>query len=219
MAEFAFDCIDVAPERFGVSPTLNFRLRAAELNGAVIHTVALRCQIRIEPRKRRYSGEEPELLKALFGEQERWGETLKPIHFANVSVVVPSFTGSTEVTLAVPCSYDMDAAPNSYFHALRDGDVPFALMFSGTVFGKGEHGFWVEQIPWHHTAEIGMPITVWQDTMQIYFPGVSYLKLARDTVDSLQKYKADQALPTWDAVMASLLDSATSATSSSEASR
>jgi hypothetical protein len=210
MADFAFDCIEVAAERYGVSPTLNFRLRLAELNGAVIHTVALRCQIRIEPRKRRYSSEEAELLGTLFGEQERWGETLKPLHFANVSVVVPSFTGSTEVTLAVPCSYDMDVGVNSYFHALRDGDVPFSLMFSGTVFGKGENGFWVEQVPWHHTAEIGMPVTVWQEMMDIYFPGVSYLKLDRDTVDSLQKYKADQALPTWDAVMSALLASATS---------
>jgi hypothetical protein len=206
MAEFAFDCIDVAPEHYGVSPTLNFRLRLAELNDAVIHTIALRCQIRIEPRKRRYSGDEPELLKALFGERERWGETLKPIQFAAVSVVVPSFTGSTEVTLAVPCSYDMDVAANSYFHSLSDGVVPFALMFSGTVFGKGENGFWVEQVPWHHTAEIGMPVEVWQEMMQIYFPGVSYLKLGRDTVKELQRYKADHALATWDAVMSTLLE-------------
>jgi hypothetical protein len=209
MAEFAFDCIDVAPERYGVSPTLNFRLRLAELGGTVIHTIALRCQIRIEPRKRRYSGDEPELLKALFGDQERWGETLKPMQFANVSVVVPSFTGSTDVTLAVPCSYDMDVAANSYFHALTDGVVPFALMFSGTVFGKGENGFWVEQVPWHHTAEIGMPVSVWQEMMRIYFPGISYLKLGRDTVADLQRYKADNALPTWDAVMSALLRVAT----------
>jgi hypothetical protein len=208
MAEFAFDCIDVAPERYGVSPTLNFRLRVAEVNGATIHTIALRCQIRIEPRKRRYSGAEADLLTALFGDQARWGETLKPMHFANVSVVVPSFTASTEVTLAVPCSYDMDAAPNSYLHALREGEVPFSVMFSGTVFGKGENGFWVEQIPWHHSAEVGMPVTVWQEMMEIYFPGVSYLKLSRETVDTLQRYKAQQALPTWDSVMASLLASA-----------
>ncbi|MGH3494563.1 MAG: DUF6084 family protein, partial [Sciscionella sp.] len=181
MAEFAFDCIDVTPERYGASPTLNFRLRIAELGGGAIHTVSLRTQIRIEPQRRRYSQDEPELLKQLFGERSRWGDTLKPIQFANISVMVPSFTASTEITLAVPCSYDMDVAAGSYFHSLRDGVVPFSLLFSGTVFGKGNNGFWVEQIPWHLSADIGMPVTVWQDLMAIYFPGSTYLKLDRET--------------------------------------
>lgn len=205
MAELTFDCIDVRPLKYAASPTLAFKLRISELTSQPIHAMALRVQIRIEPQRRRYSAEESELLNNLFGEPSRWGETLKPFQFTTVSVMVPGFAGATEVDVEVPCTYDLEVAAGKYFHALAEGVVPMVMLFSGTVFGKGGPGFWVEQVPWHTQAECRMPVTVWDELMERYFPQVAWIKLHKETVDALLKYKAKHAIPTWDKAMEQLL--------------
>lgn len=207
MADFAFECLDVAPEHYGVAPTLLFRLRINETTGTHVHTIALRCQIRIEPQRRRYTDDEAEGLTNLFGERSRWGDTLKPMQWATVPVLVGGFTGSTEVEVPVPCSYDLEVAAGKYFHALADGVVPLALLFSGTVFGTGGgQGLWVRQIPWDATADCRLPVRVLRELMDEYFPDSAWLRLRRDTVDELLRYKARRALPTWDATLAALLE-------------
>ncbi|WP_103337172.1 DUF6084 family protein [Amycolatopsis sp. CA-126428] len=205
MAELTFDCIDVRPLKYAASPTLAFKLRISELTGQPVHAMVLRVQIRIEPQRRRYADEESELLTHLFGERSRWGETLKPFQFTTVSVTVPGFSGATEVDAEVPCTYDLEVAAGKYFHALSEGVVPMVLLFSGTVFGKGGPGFWVEQVPWHTQAEYRMPVTVWDELMSRYFPNVVWIKLPRETVDALLKYKAANAIPTWEAAVEQLL--------------
>ncbi len=205
MAELTFDCIDVRPLKYAASPTLAFKLRISELTGQPIHAMVLRVQIRIEPQRRRYADDESELLTHLFGDRSRWGETLKPFQFTTVSVAVPGFTGATEIDVEVPCTYDLEVAAGKYFHALSEGVVPMVLLFSGTVFGKGGPGFWVEQVPWHTQAECRMPVAVWDELMSRYFPNVAWIKLPRETVDALLKYKAQHAIPTWEAAMEQLL--------------
>jgi hypothetical protein len=205
MTELTFDCIEVRPLKYAASPTLAFKLRISELTGQPVHAMVLRVQIRIEPQRRRYADDESELLTHLFGDRSRWGETLKPFQFTTVSVTVPGFTGATEVDAEVPCTYDLEVAAGKYFHALSDGVVPMVLLFSGTVFGKGGPGFWVEQVPWHTQAECRMPVTVWDELMSRYFPDVAWIKLPRESVDALLKYKARHAIPTWEAAVEQLL--------------
>lgn len=207
MAELAFDCLDVRPLRYGIGPALVFRLHIAEVNAAAVHAIALRVQIRIEPQLRHYAEHEAELLSCLFGERSRWGETLKPMQFTTASVMVPSFTGSTEVELEVPCTYDLEVAAGKYFHALDAGDVPMVLLFSGTVFAKGDadRGFWVQPIPWHQQASYRMPVTVWRELMDAYFPNEAWIRLDRETVDAMLRYKSVNAIPTWDEAVRTLL--------------
>jgi hypothetical protein len=205
MAELTFDCVDARPLKYAASPTLAFKLRISELTGQPVHAMVLRVQIRIEPQRRRYADDEAELLTHLFGDRSRWGETLKPFQLTTVSVTVPGFTGATEVDAEVPCTYDLEVAAGKYFHALSEGVVPMVLLFSGTVFGKGGPGFWVEQVPWHTQAEYRMPVTVWDELMARYFPNVVWVKLPRDTVDALLKYQAQHAIPTWEAAVEQLL--------------
>ncbi|MEV6825171.1 DUF6084 family protein [Amycolatopsis sp. NPDC051102] len=205
MTELTFDCIDVRPLKYAASPTLAFKLRISELTGQPVHAMVLRVQIRIEPQRRRYSDDESELLTHLFGERSRWGETLKPFQFTSVSVTVPGFAGATEVDAEVPCTYDLEVAAGKYFHALADGVVPMVLLFSGTVFGKGGPGFWVEQVPWHTQAECRMPVAVWDELMDRYFPNAGWIKLPHETLDALLKYKAEHAIPTWEAAIEQLL--------------
>ncbi|MBV8932714.1 MAG: hypothetical protein JO285_09235, partial [Kutzneria sp.] len=190
MAELAFDCVDVRPQRYSTAPTLVFRLRIAEVNAAPVHAIALRVQIRIEPQRRSYDEQEAELLTSLFGDRSRWGETLKPMQFATASVMVPSFTGSGEVDVEVPCTYDLEVAAGKYFHALRDGVIPMILLFSGTVFATSEQGFWVQQIPWHQEATYRLPVRVWGELMNTYFPNEAWLRVTRETVDAMLRYKS-----------------------------
>ncbi|MFN2477768.1 MAG: DUF6084 family protein [Pseudonocardiaceae bacterium] len=208
MAELSFTCIDVQPERYAVAPTLLFRLRVGAAAAQRVKAIALRCQIRIEPARRKYGEKEGERLSELFGERERWSETLKPFQFANSSTVVASFTDSIEVDVAVPCSYDMEVAAGRYFHALEDGEIPFILLFSGTVFGDGEKSLWVEQVPWHAESQYRMPVAVWREMMDIHFPNSGWLRLRRDTIDALADFRASRALPSWDDTVIAVLDAA-----------
>jgi Family of unknown function (DUF6084) len=208
MAELSFTCLDVRPEGYAVAPTLLFRLRIEESSGQRVRAIALRCQIRIEPARRGYDEQEAERLLELFGERGRWGDTLKPFQFASASTVVPSFTGSIEVDVAVPCSYDMEVAAGRYFHALKDGEIPFILLFSGTLFADGEQSLWIEQVPWHAETRYRMPVTVWREMMDLHFPASGWLRLRRDTIDALAEFRAARALPTWDDAIVAVLDTA-----------
>jgi hypothetical protein len=208
MTELSFACLDVQSERYAVAPTLLFRLRIDAAAGQRVRAIALRCQIRIEPARRGYGGREAERLLELFGERGRWGDTLKPFQFANTSTVVASFTGSTEVDVAVPCSYDMEVTAGRYFHALEDGEIPFILLFSGTIFGDGEQGMWIEQVPWHAECRYRMPVEIWREMMDIHFPSSGWLRLRRDTIDALAEFRAARASPTWDDAIIAVLDTA-----------
>ena len=44
-----------------------------------------------------------------------------------------------------------------------NGSRVMVLLFSGTVFGKGDKGFWVHPIPWHQQASYRMPVSVWRE--------------------------------------------------------
>jgi hypothetical protein len=205
VSDLDFECLDVRPERYAAFPTLRFRLRIEDREQVPVHALALRCQIRIEPQRRRYSEVEADRLLDLFGEMARWGDTLKPLQFAAVSTMVPGFQGRTDVDLAVPCTYDFEVAAAKYFHSLEQGEVPLLLLFSGTLFLHGDNGFSVEQVPWHKEARCRMPVATWHEMMDLYFPNSAWLRVRRETLDALQAYKSHAALPTWDDAFAALL--------------
>jgi hypothetical protein len=50
-----------------------------------------------------------------------------------------------------------------------------------------------------------MPIEVWKQLMNLYYPNETWVRLRHDTVDALLRYKAKHAIPTWDAAMEKLL--------------
>lgn len=205
MPELAFDCIEVRADPYAAGPTLVFKLRISETTGERVHAIALRVQLRIEPQKRRYTPAEARQLNDLFGETSRWAETLKPLQFANVAAMVPSFTGGIEVDLPVACTYDLEIAATSYFHALQQDDIPFLLLFSGTIFTRGETGFSVAQVPWHKEATYRVPVTEWRAMMDAFYPNSGWLRLRLDTLEALRAFKTARALPTWELAMTTLL--------------
>jgi hypothetical protein len=215
MAELTFGCTQASAERYAATPTLSLGLTITESTGAAVHAIALRCQIRIEPQRRRYSAAEAQRLHDLFGDTSRWADTVKPIQLAMVTAMVPAFTGRTEVDLQVPCTYDLEVASARYLHGLDDGQIPLLLLFSGTVFTASadedkRNGLRVELIPWSAEATYRMPVSVWREVVDLHFPGSAWLRCGRDTLDALSAFKSSRALPTWDATLSALLKEALS---------
>jgi hypothetical protein len=192
---------------FSASPLLAFRLRVANAPAdEPIHAVALRCQVQIETPRRPYGAGEQAKLLDLFGEPERWGRTLRTLLWAHVNVNVPAFTGSTVVDLPVPCTYDFNVATAKYFDALEGGEVPVCLLFSGTIFHLADHGgLQITQVPWTKEATFRLPVRVWREMMDHYYPNSAWLCLRKDVFDRLQRYKSVRGLPTWEQALESLL--------------
>jgi hypothetical protein len=113
-----------------------------------------------------------------------------------------------EIDLPVECSYDFEVTGAKYLHALAGGDIPLLLLFSGTAFTRGEAGFAAEPIAWNLEASFPLPVAVWRGVMDLYFPNSGWLRVSRDTLDSLQRFKALRAVPTWDQAFAQLLKEA-----------
>lgn len=172
----------------------------------VLHTVVLRAQIQIEVARRKYSGQDQEKLRDLFGEPERWGQTLRNLLWTNTSVVVPQFTGSTVVTMQLPCTFDFNIAATKYFNGLAEGDIPLCLMFSGTVFYADPEGsLRVSPISWDKETRFRLPLKVWQDMMDLYYPNLAWLSLRRDVFERLHEYKVRHGIPSWEQAIEQIL--------------
>jgi Family of unknown function (DUF6084) len=205
MAELVFDCIGVEPDRYAVVPSMMLKLRISETSGQRIETIALRCQMRIEPARRRYTPGEEQRLNDLFGDTGRWADTLKPFQFITVTAMVPGFVGSTEIDLPVPFSYDLELATARYFTSLEGGEIPLLLLFSGTVFSVTDGRISVELVPWSKEAPCRIPVNVWREAIDVHFPNAAWIKMSTQTLDELQRYKNQRAIPTWDATLQALL--------------
>jgi hypothetical protein len=207
MPDLSFEVETTEAVPFAAAPLLAFKLRISNRETEEpIHTIALRCQIMIDPQNRRYTAEDQERLRDLFGEPERWGQTLRAMLWTHTNVVVRSFTGSTVVDLPVPCTFDFNVAATKYFAGLEDGEVPLSLLFSGTVFYATEDGsLQVAQISWEKEARYRMPVRVWKEMMNLYYPNTAWLCLRKDVFDRLYRYKVRRGIPTWEQTLESML--------------
>jgi hypothetical protein len=194
--------------QFAAAPLLAFKIRIAnEPSEEVIHTVALRAQIQIEVTQRKYDGEEQARLMDLFGERDRWGQTLRNMLWTHASVVLPRFAGSMRTDIQIPCTFDFNIAATKYFHGLTSGELPLCFQFSGTVFYQGEDGtLQVAPISWDKEAKYRLPVNVWKDLMDLYYPNSAWLALQRDTFEKLYQYKVREGIPTWEEALEKALN-------------
>ena len=207
MPNLSFEVIGAEAVAFSVSPLLAFKLRITNADAdEVIQSVALRSQIQIEAAHRKYESQEQARLLDLFGTPERWSRTLRSMLWTHTNAMVPPFKGTTVVDLPVPCTFDFNVAATKYFAALEEAEVPLNLMFSGTVFyepvGKGLQ---VEQIPWDREAKYRLPVSVWNEMMDLYYPNSAWLCLHRDAFEKFSRYKMERGIPTWEQALESLL--------------
>src|SRR5262245_42189600 len=209
MPELGFQVEKAEAAPFAAAPLLVFKLRISqEAESVPIHSIALRCQIRIDPARRRYDAPERERLLDLFDTPDRWSQTLRPMLWTHTSAVVPAFVDSIVTDLPVPCTFDFNVAATKYFYALENGEVQLSLLFSGTIFHEIEGaGLQVAQIPWEKEADFLLPVAVWKEMMELYYPNSAWLCLRKDVFDRLYQYKSRHRLPTWEQAIESLLSS------------
>ncbi|MFJ2607133.1 MULTISPECIES: DUF6084 family protein [unclassified Streptomyces] len=201
-----FSVRDVVAEPYSAAPQLTARLRIED--DEPVHAIVLRCQVRVEPQRRPYDRAEQEGLRGLFGERERWSDTLRPFLWMQCHTTVQGFTGATEVDLALPCTYDFDVVGSRYLHALgADGTIPVSLLFSGTVFAKGAGGLTVRQVPWDREARYELPVAVWRQLIAFHFPNSGWIRLDHDMLARLADFRERRGLISWDDTVRTLLDS------------
>ena len=191
---------------YAAAPSLLFKLRVENLEEEPIRSVVLNTQVRIAATQRHYDTVEQERLLEVFGEPHRWGNTLRSLLWTHTTLQVPRFSGSTVVDMPIPCTYDLEVVAAKYFYALEDGEVPLEFLFSGTVYYAEEGGrLQIARISWEKEAEFRLPVRLWKETMERYFPNTAWLRLHRDAFDRLYDYKVRMGLPTWEAAVEALL--------------
>ena len=206
MPDLDFGIEEAEVLEYAAAPSLLFKLRVENLEGEPIRSVSLNTQVRIAATQRHYDAVEQDRLLEVFGEPHRWGNTLRSLLWTHTTLQVPPFSGSTVVDMPVPCTYDLEVVAAKYFYALEDGEVPLEFLFSGTVFYKGEGG-WLQiaRISWEKEAEFRMPVRLWKEMMEQYFPNSAWIRLHKDAFDQLYDYKVRMGLPTWEAAVEALL--------------
>jgi hypothetical protein len=200
---FQIEGADALPN--AATPQIVFRLRVTNSEPSPIQSVALRVQAQIEPVRRRYTPKEQQQLRDLFGEPERWSTTLHSLLWANVNVTVPAFTGETVVDVPVPCTFDFNVAVTKYIYGLEDGDLPTSLLFNGTIFHAEGARLQIAQIPWDKEASYRLPVRVWKQMMDLYYPNTAWLTVRRDVFDRLHEFKSRNGFPTWDQALEQML--------------
>jgi hypothetical protein len=203
--ELDFAVERVAALRPSAAPTLRFTLALAA-GDAAIRSVLLDVQVQIAAARRRYDAAETAQLADLFGAPERWGETLRTLPWLRATLVVPPFAGATSAQLDVPCTYDFELTAARYLAALRGGEIPLELLLSGTVFHAGAGGaMQASRIGWDRELACRLPVATWRAAIDQHFPGAAWLRLERAAFDRLAAFRAQLALPSWEATLDLLL--------------
>jgi Family of unknown function (DUF6084) len=202
-----FEVLGARPVRYAAAPMLALDLQITETGGREVYMVALTVQLMIEPARRSYDDATRERLVELFGAPERWAVTTRSLVWSKLDVLVPSFTGTTTVTVPIACHYDLELAAAKYLHSLPTGEAPLALHFNGMIYYPGEDGaLQMVLIPWSKSIDFRMPVSVWQETITHYYPGTSWIAVRSQTFEALQKEKLERGLATLDACVSALLN-------------
>jgi hypothetical protein len=208
MPELNFTIEGAEAVPYAAAPLIAFRLRLTNAPAEqAIHTVVLRAQIQIDVTRRRYDPQEQERLVDLFGDPDRWSQTLRNMLWTHASAVVPEFTKEAVVDVLVPCTFDFNVAATKYFHGLKDGDLPLLFLFSGTVFYQDQGApLQVAPISWDKEAKFRMPVSTWRNLIESYYPNNAWLSLRKDVFDRLYQYKMRHGIPTWEQAVDRVLD-------------
>jgi hypothetical protein len=214
MPDLTYRVEGAEPLRFAAAPAMLFKLQVSEPIAAgadptPIHTVTLRCEVRIEPARRSYTLAQKGRLRDLVGTPERWEQELRPMLWTHVGASLPPFEGEAAVDLLVPCSLDFSAAATRFFEAPDGGDLPLCFLFSGTLFYRADDGaLQVAQVPWEKEAEFRLPASSWRALMDHYHPNTAWLALRRDLFYRLDSFRSRRGLTSWEGALERLLDAA-----------
>ena len=208
MPDLDFSVEGAEVEQFAAAPIIVFKLKIEQSDGKdSVHAVALRCQIRLQPGRRRYTSSQQLALVELFGQPDLWGNALRPMLWTHVTTMVPAFTGTTAADLPVACTYDLSLATTKFFDALGDnGEIPLCFLFSGTVFYQSQDGqLQTAPISWSKEADYRLSARVWRGLMDRYYPNSAWLCLEKETFEKLRRFKIEAGHLSWEQAIEELL--------------
>ena len=73
------------------------------------------------------------------------------------------------------------------------------------VVGASQAGLQVAQIPWDREASYRLPVRVWKEMMDLYYPDTAWMCLRRDVFERLYEFKARYGIPTWEQTLERML--------------
>ena len=152
--------------------------------------IALTIQLMIEPARRSYDDATRERLVELFGRARALGGDdaqpgVVPARRAGAGVHrIDHGLGPDRL------HYDLELAAAKYLHSLPDGEAPLALHFNGTIYYPGDDGgLQMVLVPWSKSTDFRMPVSVWRETIEHYYPNTGWVALRSQTLEALQREK------------------------------
>ena len=207
--DVSFEIVSLSALERSAVPTLSFGTRITDSSGIQVYTIALSVMFTIEPGKRTYDPDARERLSELFGEPERWAATTGAFRWAQVDVLVPSFTGEAGFEIRMPCSFDHEIAATKYFAGLTGGVVPLQIHFNGTLFYRGDDGqLQMMMLPWDLSIRHDLPIETWREMIDRHYPEGTWVRLEQETLDRLRRLKTGGGFATYDRAVDALLGEA-----------
>ena len=179
MSELTFAVLDIVAEPYAAAPTCSPPGCGSRRAPASPCTrIALRCQVRIEPQRRRYDDAEEPALLDLFGDRDRWSHDAQAVPVDAVQHHGPGLHRRDRGRPAAARAPTTSRSPASkYLHALRDGEIPLVLLFSGTVFTRGATGFASSRCRGTARRATGCRWRSGGDLMDAYFPNTGWMRL------------------------------------------
>jgi Family of unknown function (DUF6084) len=93
-----------------------------------------------------------------------------------------------------------------YFHGLTEGDLPLNFLFSGTVFYQDQDAnLQVTMVSWEKEAKFKLPLKIWKQVIDEYYPNTAWLCLRRDAFQKLYEYKVRHGIPSWEEAIERIL--------------
>ena len=208
MPDLSFQVEGVEVVANAATPLLAFKLRLSDANPEqTIHTVALRCQIQLEVTRRKYTAEDQErLARSVWRTQPLGPDPAKS--FVDARQSGRAFVHREQPWSIFPCrvrSISMWLPPN-ISTGWRTGKCRFACS-SAAPFSMPvrEGSLQVAPISWDKEARFKLPVKIWRDMMESYYPNSAWLCLHKDAFDRLYQYKVTHGIPTWEEVLESII--------------
>jgi hypothetical protein len=63
----------------------------------------------------------------------------------------------------------------------------------------------VAQIPWDKEARYRLPVRVWKEMMDLYYPNTVWVPLRRDVFERLYQYRSRHGIPSWEQALERML--------------
>lgn len=203
--ELRFAIADAHALPGAAAPTVVLRVAIERTAGAPVRSATVGVRADIAAARRAYDAATEARLQELFGPPDGWGTTLRGIGWARTTVLVGPFDERTVVDVPLPATYDFDVAAAKYLHALRDGEIPIELQFSGSVLYEAGGRIQAAPIPWDREASGRIAVSVWREAMAAAFGDSAWLRLHRDAFDRLYAFRTQRGHATWEATIEELL--------------